>query len=503
MRLRWLAALLAAVALLSLAAACGGDDDDDDDTSATATSDATSSGAPGLSDLAHSVVQIEAIDNGDTIWTGSGTFITKEGLILTNGHVVDDRFGEYDQLGIAITVETDEPPDLRYLAEIVAVDYGLDLAVIQVTSDLDGGAVLEDFPTVPLGDSDAIDIGDELQILGYPGIGGETITLTRGVVAGFTAERSVGGRAWIKTDATIAGGNSGGLGINRAGELIGVPTIVGSGSEASTTDCRLLEDTNSDGAIDDLDSCVPVGGFINGLRPVNLATALIEAAIAGEEYISEIDPDVEPTEVDVTDIFISNMVFSPGVTDDNLPTEIVETLPSGSDRLCAFWDYEGMQDGISWDAVWYIDGERDEDRSFIDDTWVGGEAGNWWVCVLGLQGATLDEGLYEIILNVQGDPIGSNAIFVGGEHPTVQLDISNVSDFDICYAYVSPTGAQNWGFDDLSDAIPSGGVGSVLVPAGTYDLLLEDCAFDPILEDYELNITEDSTYTVTNEGTGE
>ena len=133
-----------------------------------------------------------------------------------------------------------------------------------------------------LGDSDSVEIGDSLQILGYPGIGGETITFTEGAVSGFTSDRSVEGRAWIKTDATIAGGNSGGMAANALGELIGVPTIAASGAEGGDiVDCRPVADTNRDGSIDQFDTCVPIGGFINGLRPVNLALPLIAAAQSG------------------------------------------------------------------------------------------------------------------------------------------------------------------------------------------------------------------------------
>jgi hypothetical protein len=138
---------------------------------------------------------------------------------------------------------------------------------------------------VTLGDSDALRLGDALTILGYPGIGGETITLTRGEVSGFTSESGRGDRSFIKTSATIAGGNSGGLAANTAGELIGVPTQLGYGGEDEFVDCRVLADTNRDGVVDELDNCVPTGGFINALRPVSLAIPLIEAARRGEVLI--------------------------------------------------------------------------------------------------------------------------------------------------------------------------------------------------------------------------
>src|SRR5690606_30985477 len=106
----------------------------------------------------------------------------------------------------------------------------------------------------------SVEIGDDLYILGYPAIGGDTITFTRGLVAGFTGDSQLGTRAWIKTDAAISGGNSGGLAANAAGQLIGVPTIAGVGEDQEEiVDCRPVRDTNRDGVIDDNDDCVPLG----------------------------------------------------------------------------------------------------------------------------------------------------------------------------------------------------------------------------------------------------
>jgi hypothetical protein len=218
-------------------------------------------------------------------WTGSGSIITADGLILTNAHVVlSDRYYHVDALGVALTDREDRAPELRYFAEVLQVDEALDVAVIKIMTDLQGTPIDHaalNLPYIPLGDADNLRLGDQVTILGYPGIGGETITLTRGEVSGFTSEAGRGDRAFIKTSATIAGGNSGGLAADAEGYLIGIPTQLGYGGEDQFVDCRVLADTNRDGAIDDRDNCVPTGGFINALRPINLALPLIEAAQAG------------------------------------------------------------------------------------------------------------------------------------------------------------------------------------------------------------------------------
>lgn len=225
-------------------------------------------------------------------WTGSGTIISEDGLILTNAHVVlSDRYYQVLDLIVAITVAQDQPPQQMFYADILQADANLDLAVIKVRSGIDGGpANFADLniPPVPLGDSQSLGLGDELIIIGYPGIGGETITLTRGEVSGFTSQEQYGNRAYIKTSATFAGGNSGGLAATQQGEIIGIPTQLGSGDiNVDIVDCRRLADTNRDGFIDESDNCVPTGGFINALRPINLAVPLIEAARAGQVNIVE------------------------------------------------------------------------------------------------------------------------------------------------------------------------------------------------------------------------
>ncbi len=240
------------------------------------------------------VVQIIAMVDVDGSvepgWSGSGTILTPDGLILTNAHVVlSDKYYRVQGLQIAMTTSQDNPPEPRYYAEVLQADADLDIAVLRITTDLDGNpvdAASLNLPYVPLGNSDDLNLGDAITILGYPGIGGATITLTRGEVSGFTAESGRGNRAFIKTSATIAGGNSGGLAANAEGYLVGVPTQLGYGGDDQYVDCRTLADTNRDGRIDENDDCVPTGGFINALRPVNLARPLIEAALRGEKNIA-------------------------------------------------------------------------------------------------------------------------------------------------------------------------------------------------------------------------
>ena len=216
------------------------------------------------------------------VWSGSGTIITSDGLILTNAHLVDPGpRAEADTFVIAMTIDPAEPPVEMFFAEAVIVDKKLDLAILKIATDLkfkevDWKKVI--LPTVKLGDSDLLRLGDTLTILGYPGIGGDTITLTSGNVGGFTSQAGYGDRAYIKTAANISGGTSGGLAMDVTGKMVAIPAQLGSGDDQTLVDCRVIADTNGDGRINEHDMCIPVGGFINALRPINLALSLIQTA---------------------------------------------------------------------------------------------------------------------------------------------------------------------------------------------------------------------------------
>ena len=163
--------------------------------------------------------------SGDEMNGGSGSLVGPDGYILTNFHVVEGG----DTLVISVnTTDQNEPPQATYLAEIVDWDADLDLALLRVVSREDGRQLPAslNLPAIPIGDSDVLRIGDAITILGFPDVGGATVTLTRGTVAGFHDDGLGHERGWIKTDAEISPGNSGGVAINEAGELIGVPTFV-------------------------------------------------------------------------------------------------------------------------------------------------------------------------------------------------------------------------------------------------------------------------------------
>ncbi|MFM8321294.1 MAG: hypothetical protein ACKOC5_10295, partial [Chloroflexota bacterium] len=105
-----------------------------------------------------------------------------------------------------------------------------------------------------------------------------------------------GERSYIKTSGSISGGTSGGLAMDANGFLLAIPTQLGSGlkNDDALVDCRVIVDTNNDGSVDTRDACIPVGGFINAMRPIHLALPLIEQARA--LMLAEALGTREPTE---------------------------------------------------------------------------------------------------------------------------------------------------------------------------------------------------------------
>jgi S1-C subfamily serine protease len=327
---------------------------------------------------------------------GSGTLLTADGYILTNHHVTDvtDLVDEVQdqknikiregELVVLLTKRSDQPAVATYIAEVVADSEDLDLAVLKITKDLSGKAVdasALNLPFVELGDSDSIDLGDIINIFGYPGIGGDTITFTSGNVSGFDSDTGVEGRAWIKTDATIAGGNSGGTGVDNDGKLIGVPTRIFSNKEGQSVDCRRLADTNGDGKIDETDTCIPVGGFINALRPVNLAKDLIQEAVGQNNTEDPTPPVTDGVKfagkiVDAdTGKPIANAVFvvlNEGVNwdaYDNSDEQILEAVQT--DRKGQFEMSELVERGKSYSVGWAAKGYQavKEDDVEIQTDW--------------------------------------------------------------------------------------------------------------------------------------
>lgn len=488
-----LGALVAATGLAGAGCSAPGDDPGP---SGSGPSAAASTAAATAEQLAAAVVRLAPTDAaGNECWWGSGTLIDASGTILTNFHVVENVPSQcdYQRLVVSVTDRTDQPPTPAYLGAVHAMDPVADLAVVRITSGLHGEAVTPDLPFIPVGDSDTVGLGDSLRILGYPGIGGDTITFTDGRVAGFLSDSEHGDRAWIKTAATVAGGNSGGTALDSAGRLIGVPTRSSPGDTSQAVDCRIVSDTNGDGQVTEDDTCVPIGGFINGLRPVNLASGLIaRAADSGPIAVAELSREpAETPEPSAEGPVIRALVLSSAVDEDGNPEDRPVTLPSGSPSVCGSFEYENMVDGTTYDLIWTRDGEISDGASVRGDRWSGGASGSWYICATGGQGG-LSDGLWELGVYVDAEiPSRTESIFLGDDYTAAQLEIVNGLSEKVCYLRVSPSASGWWGQDELgSQTLEPGQHVTVAVAApASYDIRASDCDDDVLVDLDDIDTT--------------
>ena len=143
---------------------------------------------------------------------GSGVIISKDGYIVTNNHVIDGA----DEIIVKLN------DNREFKGRMIGTDPNSDLALVKIEGD--------DFPTIPVGDSDALKVGEWVLA------GGNPFNLTSTVTAGIVSAKArtlgvygIGGvESFIQTDAAINQGNSGGALVNAKGELVGINAVLSS-----------------------------------------------------------------------------------------------------------------------------------------------------------------------------------------------------------------------------------------------------------------------------------
>ncbi|PWJ85621.1 Do/DeqQ family serine protease [Pseudaminobacter salicylatoxidans] len=172
---------------------------------------------------------------------GSGVLVDPSGIVVTNYHVIRDA----DEVKVATS------DGREYPSRVLLKDDSLDLAVLKIDGD-------KPFPVVPVGDSDALEVGDLVLAIGNPfGVGQTT---TSGIVSAL-ARSHIGVSDFgffIQTDAAINPGNSGGALINMTGQLVGINTAIFSRSGGS----------------------IGIGFAI----PANMVRAVVDSAKQGRDY---------------------------------------------------------------------------------------------------------------------------------------------------------------------------------------------------------------------------
>jgi Do/DeqQ family serine protease len=197
-------------------------------------------------------------DEGPQVGLGSGVIVSPEGFILTNNHVVEGA----DDIEVILNDRR------RTRAKVIGTDPDTDLAVLKIA--------LDRLPSIVLGSSDSLQVGDQVLAIGNPFGVGQTVT--SGIVSAL-GRNQLGINTFenfIQTDAAINPGNSGGALVDVQGHLMGINTAIYSRSGGSmgigfaipvTTARQVLEGLVRDGQV--------TRGWI-GVEPNDLTPELAE-----------------------------------------------------------------------------------------------------------------------------------------------------------------------------------------------------------------------------------
>ncbi|MCC6453652.1 MAG: trypsin-like peptidase domain-containing protein [Caldilineaceae bacterium] len=351
----------------------------------------------GVSTALRSTVQVIVPDNDFEMFSlGSGTVMNTDGLILTNNHVVEGESRNGLMNNDALAFIAVPPADLRgeaiikYFGVIAKTDADIDLALVQIIGLVDDPeAPLPanlGLPAIEYGNSDDLMIGDEINMFGYPGLGGNTPTYTKGTVAGFLDEDRNGVYEWIKTDAELNHGNSGGLSTDDLGRFVGVPT-------AGNTD-----DT----------------GKIGLVRSGNLAL----------DFVNSYFPNPAGDGPQVTNVQYAEVINRRGEA-VNPATQ----FPTGTTDIYAVFDYKGFANGGDFSYVWYADGQEIARDAF---GWDGGASGTNWVSTYDDNG--LPDGFIELQILYGGTSIYRGGVMIGEGNLVDPVNPGTASFGDITFA---------------------------------------------------------------------
>ena len=239
---------------------------------------------------------------------GSGFILSADGYILTNYHVVEDSN--------SITVSLYDGTE--YDATLVGCDESDDIAVLKIDA--------EGLTPVVLGDSDNLNVGDQVVAIGNP-LGELTFSLTTGVVSALNREVTLSSNVTmnlIQTDCAINSGNSGGALFNLYGEVIGITNAKYSSSSSS-----------SEASIDNIGFAIP----LNHVK--NIVKSIIETGSITKPYIgvtvSSVSSEAQgyglPTGAAVRSVEADSPAAKAGLEENDIITEVDGTAINSSTEL--------------------------------------------------------------------------------------------------------------------------------------------------------------------------
>jgi len=239
--------------------------------------------------------------------SGSGFLIDPNGLIVTNAHVVEDA--DYIQVRLA--------DGRRFTGKVIGQDARVDLALVRI----EGASNL---PTVAVGDSNRLRVGEFVMALGHPF--GLEQSVSFGIVSrkGSPLTVAAPGFDFIQTDAAINPGNSGGPLVNMSGQVIGINSSIRSSSSSATEQGGSI----GLGFAIPMDEVLPI---INQLRQGETPTH----ARLGVSVADNVTSDSAATGALVKTIEKGGAADDSGIRVGDVITKVDKQLIDGSDSLVA------------------------------------------------------------------------------------------------------------------------------------------------------------------------
>lgn len=186
---------------------------------------------------------------GEECWSGSGVAVLDGTFILTNEHIVvpessDDQ--SCTDLTVGITTDTSEAPESNLSVVVISKDSELDLALLRLRDT--SSVKLRPLPIR----NELMSLDSKIRVIGYPGVGGDTITVNEGIISGIDRAR---GAPFYKVSAQISPGNSGGPMVDENGNLVGIASAY----------------VPAEVRCDTKDDCYAAGANLGLVRPISYA----------------------------------------------------------------------------------------------------------------------------------------------------------------------------------------------------------------------------------------
>ena len=300
---------------------------------------------------------------------GSGVIIGDGEYVITNAHVIDRAVGT-----IEVSLHPESGPRLLTDGQVVFKSDDIDLALLKIEDSL--GKPIEISRTLP-------NLGDSLILGGFPGIGGETLTATRGTVAGFQFDG-----ATIKFDGQLGSGSSGGAAVNQQGKMVGIATR--SSGEASAGSLGILLSApvvSAALATELLENFRSEAMRIDSQYPLSiLGIPAVATVLDGWDtsvtigYFDMRAPNT--TTAFLTEDYLVVGIFSMDRTPNETPKDILDRLIAESEGAYEIVPNSGIRPPIGFSNCVLVHNDERFEMSRFDAR--GTVVGAWWVSVAGL-----------------------------------------------------------------------------------------------------------------------